>query len=127
MEAAAEIVGVEEEALDGGSRRDGSISSSAIAADPPNSFLTRSLELTGADSCRLVVIPKGVVTVIVVTPPSAVALEEETEHSILYPGGRNVLNPTIKFGCPRNRVDTRSITPGVSMPWDLNSFIIVRN
>lgn len=35
--------------------------------------------------------------------------------SILYPGGRNVLNPTINSGCPLNRDDTRLITPGVSM------------
>ena len=35
--------------------------------------------------------------------------------SILYPGGRNVLNPTINSGCPLNKLDTRLITPGVSI------------
>ena len=35
--------------------------------------------------------------------------------SILYPGGRNVLKPTISSGCPLNSDDTLLITPGVSM------------
>ena len=35
--------------------------------------------------------------------------------SILNPGGRNVLKPTIRSGCPRNRFETRLITPGVSI------------
>lgn len=36
-------------------------------------------------------------------------------HSILYPGGKKVLNPWIRFGCPANRSETRLITPGVSI------------
>lgn len=32
--------------------------------------------------------------------------------SILYPGGRNVLKPTINSGNPLNRFDTRWMTPG---------------
>lgn len=43
-----------------------------------------------------VVMPIGVVTVIVVTAPSFWGVE--TEHSILYPGGRNVLKPWIRTG-----------------------------
>ncbi len=35
--------------------------------------------------------------------------------SILYPGGRKVLKPTIKSGCPLKRFDTRFMTPGVSI------------
>jgi len=35
--------------------------------------------------------------------------------SILYPGGKKVLNPTISSGWPRNRLETREITPGVSI------------
>ena len=35
--------------------------------------------------------------------------------SILKPGGRKVLKPTMRSGWPLNSVDTRSITPGVSM------------
>lgn len=35
--------------------------------------------------------------------------------SILYPGGKNVLKPTISSGCPLNNVDTLLITPGVSI------------
>ena len=34
--------------------------------------------------------------------------------SILNPGGRNVLKPTIKSGWPRNKFETLLITPGVS-------------
>ena len=41
--------------------------------------------------------------------------------SILYPGGRKVLKPTISSGCPLNNMETREMTPGVSMDWDLNS------
>lgn len=44
--------------------------------------------------------------------------------SILYPGGRKVLKPTISSGCPLNKWLTLVITPGVSMLCDLNSFII---
>ena len=35
--------------------------------------------------------------------------------SILYPGGRKVLNPTISSGCPLKSDDTLLITPGVSI------------
>lgn len=35
--------------------------------------------------------------------------------SILYPGGKNVLKPTIRSGWPLKRFDTLFITPGVSM------------
>ena len=35
--------------------------------------------------------------------------------SMLYPGGKNALNPSISSGCAGNNVDTRWITPGVSM------------
>lgn len=35
--------------------------------------------------------------------------------SILYPGGKKVLNPTINSGCPLNSDETLLITPGVSM------------
>ena len=68
------------------------------------------------------------------------------EHSMRYPGGKNVLNPEIKSGWPLNSIDTRSITPGVSMlqthhfvnslcfffrcktyAWLLKSFIMSRN
>lgn len=62
------------------------------------------------------------------------------KHSIRYPGGRKVLNPWIRDGWPRKRVETRSMTPGVSMlqavstarqveathTWPLNSFITSR-
>jgi hypothetical protein len=34
---------------------------------------------------------------------------------ILKPGGRNVLKPKIKDGCPWNKSETRLITPGVSI------------
>lgn len=44
--------------------------------------------------------------------------------SILYPGGKNVLNPTISSGWPLNRHETRAITPGVSIDCVLNSFMI---
>lgn len=44
--------------------------------------------------------------------------------SILYPGGKNVLKPTISSGWPLKRSDTLAITPGVSILWDLNSFMI---
>lgn len=37
------------------------------------------------------------------------------EHSIRYPAGRKVLNPEMSKGCPLNNVDTRSMTPGVSI------------
>ncbi len=36
-------------------------------------------------------------------------------HSILYPGGRKVLNPWMRLGWPANRSDTRLMTPGVSI------------
>ena len=35
--------------------------------------------------------------------------------SILYPGGRKVLKPTISSGCPLNSDDTLLMTPGVSI------------
>ena len=35
--------------------------------------------------------------------------------SILYPGGRKVLKPTISSGCPLKSDDTLLITPGVSI------------
>ena len=35
--------------------------------------------------------------------------------SILYPGGRNVLKPTMSSGCPLNSDETLLMTPGVSM------------
>ena len=35
--------------------------------------------------------------------------------SILYPGGKKVLKPTIRSGCPLKRFETRLITPGVSI------------
>lgn len=35
--------------------------------------------------------------------------------SILYPGGKNVLKPTMRSGWPLNSWDTRFITPGVSI------------
>ena len=35
----------------------------------------------------------------------------------LKPGGRKVLKPTMRSGWPLNSVDTRLITPGVSMLW----------
>ena len=35
--------------------------------------------------------------------------------SILYPGGRKVLKPTISSGCPLKSDDTLLMTPGVSM------------
>jgi WD repeat-containing protein 19 len=35
--------------------------------------------------------------------------------SILYPGGRNVLKPRMRFGWPLKSSDTRRITPGVSI------------
>lgn len=103
----------------------------------------------GPVTCVRVVMPMGVVTVIVVTASSSPRVE--TEHSIRYPGGRKVLNPWINAGCPRNRVltcgrdtitgqlwahsgrrgvpkwrgRTRSMTPGVSIPCDLKSFMIL--
>lgn len=56
-----------------------------------------------------VVVPVGVVTVI------GLGSEGSREHSIRYPGGKNVLNPWIKLGWPLNNVETLSITPGVSI------------
>ena len=35
--------------------------------------------------------------------------------SILNPGGRKVLKPTIRSGWPRNKLDTLLMTPGVSI------------
>jgi hypothetical protein len=35
--------------------------------------------------------------------------------SIRYPGGRKVLKPVIRFEYPRNKVETLSMTPGVSI------------
>lgn len=35
--------------------------------------------------------------------------------SILYPGGRKVLKPTMSSGWPLKRLETRLMTPGVSM------------
>ena len=35
--------------------------------------------------------------------------------SILYPGGRNVLKPTMSSGCPLNSDETLLMTPGVSI------------
>ncbi len=35
--------------------------------------------------------------------------------SILYPGGKNVLNPTMRSGWPLKRLETLLITPGVSI------------
>lgn len=66
----------------------------------------------------LVVVPVGVVTLI------GLGSEGSKEHSILYPGGKKVLKPWIKLGCPRNKVETRSITPGVSILCSLKSFIM---
>ncbi len=57
----------------------------------------------------VVVWPEGVVTLIML---ASLAL---LRHSMRYPGGKKVLNPDISVGCPLNRVDTRSMTPGVSM------------
>lgn len=57
----------------------------------------------------LVVVPVGVVTRI------GFGSDGSKEHSILYPGGKNVLNPWIKLGWPLNNVETLSMTPGVSM------------
>lgn len=50
-----------------------------------------------------------------------------SQTSILYPGGRKVLNPTIKSVWPSKSSETRWMTPGVSMLRDLNSFIMSRN
>ena len=56
-----------------------------------------------------VVVPSGVVTVMVFTSWAS------TLHSILYPAGRNVLNPCMSSGLPAKRDDTLSMTPGVSI------------
>lgn len=85
------------------------------------------------------VVPIGVVTRIVLGSFPA-------PHSILYPGGRKVLKPWIRFGWPANSSETRLITPGVSIlllgefrtvlkgshgrrtyVWLLKSFIISKN
>ena len=42
-------------------------------------------------------------------------VESDDTTSILYPGGRNMLNPMMRSGWPLNRLDTRPVTPGVSM------------
>jgi len=73
-------------------------------SSPPHRWLYVALERLG-----LVVVPVGVVTRI------GLGSDGSNEHSILYPGGKKVLNPWIKFGCPLNSVETRSITPGVSI------------
>lgn len=57
----------------------------------------------------VVVWPEGVVTLIMF---ASLAL---LRHSMRYPGGKKVLNPDMRVGCPLNRVDTRSMTPGVSI------------
>ena len=58
-------------------------------------------------------VPKGVVTVIRWLSPVV--------HSILYPGGRNVLKPEMSSGWPLKSMETRSITPGVvSLSQDQN-------
>lgn len=44
--------------------------------------------------------------------------------SILYMGGRNVLNPIINSRWSLNKFVTRSITVGAPMLCDLNAFII---
>ena len=68
-------------------------------------------------------------------------------HSMRYPGGRKVLKPWIRFGCPAKSSETRLMTPGVSIlakdlvrtefeteqrlcvtyAWLLKSFMISRN
>lgn len=53
-------------------------------------------------------VPAGVVTVM--TFPSL-----PLRHSIRYPGGRKVLKPWMRTGWPRKRLETRSMTPGVSI------------
>lgn len=55
------------------------------------------------------VCPLGVVTIIRLGSRGSI------EHSIRYPAGKNVLNPDINKGCPLNKLDTRSMTPGVSI------------
>ena len=57
------------------------------------------------------VVPIGVVTLMALGSSPA-------PHSILYPGGRNVLKPWIRLGLPANKLETRSITPGVSILTD---------
>jgi hypothetical protein len=69
--------------------------------------------LRGAESGRgtgieETVVPIGVVTLMALGSPPV-------PHSILYPGGKNVLKPWIRFGLPAKSVETLSITPGVSM------------
>jgi hypothetical protein len=56
-----------------------------------------------------VVVPVGVVTVM-----RLLSLGSRL-HSMRYPGGRKVLKPWMRLGCPRKRVETLSMTPGVSM------------
>lgn len=106
----------------------------ALRANPPPT--------TGRD-VLVSVVPVGVVTLITSGSFGSV------EHSMRYPGGRKVLKPDINSGCPLNNIDTRSITPGVSIllrrqfpdggkihcphahthtyDWLLKSFIISRN
>lgn len=55
----------------------------------------------------LMEVSNGVVTIMVLT--------SEVEHSMEKPWGRKVLNPSINFGCPLNKDETLSITPGVSI------------
>lgn len=55
------------------------------------------------------VLPLGVVTVIKLASKASVV------HSIRYPKGRKVLNPWMREGWPLKRVETRSMTPGVSI------------
>ena len=55
------------------------------------------------------VLPLGVVTVIKLASNASVV------HSIRYPTGRKVLNPWMREGWPLKRVETRSMTPGVSI------------
>jgi len=42
-----------------------------------------------------------------------------------YPGGKKVLKPWIRFGLPAKSVDTRRMTPGVSILFSIsgNSYI----
>lgn len=56
-----------------------------------------------------VIVPIGVVTVMVLKSNGS------AEMSILYPGGRKVLKPCMRYGFPVKSVETRSMTPGVSI------------
>lgn len=64
---------------------------------------------SAVDVVEVVVFPLGVVTKILFGSRGSI------EQSIRYPAGKKVLNPDIRSGWPLNSVETRLITPGVSI------------